>query len=162
MEYEYRPKWTMIVFVATFFALCAVVLGYAAVDNDRGLIIDGIIAFGAGGATVFYWVLTVLSAGFVVIAAFLAFHRTTFHQRLVFGPEAMTVPASRWSRAEKEIAYRDIASLSKAAVSSQRFLYVKHSGGKYTIAIAMLPSAAAFEEVCDLLATKVRQARSTE
>lgn len=161
-QYEYRPKWTLIVLCAAFFGLGTAVLGSKAANNDRGVIINRIIELGPDGATAFYWGLAALSAGFVTIAAFLAYHRVTFHQRLAFGPAAMTVPASRWSREEKEIAYRDIASLSEATISGQRFLYVTHTGGKYTITASMLPSKAAFGEVCELLAAKVREAHSPE
>ncbi|WP_439624638.1 hypothetical protein [Gemmata sp.] len=159
-EYEYRPRWTMIVFCAAFFALCAAVLGSKAANNDRGLIINRIIELGPDGATTFYWVLTALSGGFVAMAAFLAYHRVTFQQRLVFGPAAVTVPASRWSREEKEIAYRDIVALSEATIGGQRFLHVAHPGGKYSITASMLPSKAAFAEVCELLAVRVQAAHA--
>jgi hypothetical protein len=157
-EYEYRPKWTMIVFCAAFFGLGAGVLGFKAASNDRGLIINRVIQLGPDGATVFFWVLTACSVGFVVVSACLAYHRLNFRQRLAFGPSALVVPVSRWSREEKEIAYQDILGLSEATISGQRFLYVTHPGGKYTITASMLPSKAAFSEVCELLAARVQQA----
>jgi acyl-coenzyme A synthetase/AMP-(fatty) acid ligase len=161
-EYEYRPKWTMIVLCGAFFGLCAAVLGAKAANNDRGVIINRIVELGPDGATTFYWVLAALSAGFVALAAFLAYHRLTYRQRLAFGPAALTVPASQWSRKEKEIAYRDIVALSEATISGQRFLYVAHLGGKHTITASMLPSKAAFVEVCELLAARVREAHAAE
>jgi len=161
-EYEYRPGWTTIVFGGGFFALCAAVIGSKAAHNERGLIINRIIELGPDGATSFYWVLTALSAGFVVLATFLAYHRVTCHQRLVFGRAAMTVPASRWSREKKEIAYSDIVALSETTISGQRFLYVTHSGGKHTITASMLPSKAAFAEICEFLAAMVREAHLAE
>jgi hypothetical protein len=105
----------------------------------------------------FYWVLCACSVGFVAIAVFLAYHRLTFRQRIAFGPTALLVPASRWSSAEQQIGYRDVQTLSIDQVSGQRFLYVTHSGGQYAITASMLPSKAAFEEVCELLAAKVRE-----
>lgn len=155
-EYVYQPKWTMIVLCALFFGLCTIILGSVAANNDHGIIINRIIELGPDGTTVFYWILTVLSAGFVVLAVFLAYHRLTFQQRLVFGHEKMTVPASRWSRQQKTITYKYITALSQAAVSGQKFLYIIHPGGKYTIAAAMLPSKAIFSEICELLASRVQ------
>ena len=64
-QYDYRPKWTMIVFCALCFGACAVILGAKASGNDRGLSVSGIIELSTDVATVFYWVLTVLSVGFV-------------------------------------------------------------------------------------------------
>lgn len=157
-EYEYQPKWTAIVLGGGFFVLCAAVLGAKAANNDRGVIINRIIELEPGGATTFYWVLTALSGGFVALAAFLAYHRLTSRQRIAFGPTALTVPASRWSRAEKEIAYCDIQGLSEGTVNGYWYLYVTHSGGKHTIAAAMLPSKEVFVEVCELLTARVREA----
>lgn len=161
-EYEYRPRWTTIVFCAAFFGPCAAVLGLKAANNDRGLIINRVIELGPDGATILYWVLAALSAAFVGIAAFLAYDRLTFMRRLAFGPTALIVPASRWSQEEQEIAYRDIVALSEATISGQRFLYVTHRGGTFTVTASLLPCKAAFAEVCELLATKAQQARLVE
>jgi hypothetical protein len=161
-EYEYRPKWTMILICAMFSALCAAVFASKAVNNDRGLIINRIIELGPDNATTFYWVLASLSAGFVALAAILGYHRASFQQRLVFGSKGVMVPVSRWSREDKEIAYRDIVGLSEATISGQRFLYVTHLGGKYTITATMLPSQKVFAEVSDLLAARVREAHAAE
>jgi hypothetical protein len=161
-EYEYRPKWTLIVFCAAFFGLGAVVLGAKAAGNDRGLIINRIIELETARATVFYWVLTACSAGFVASAAVLAYHRLAYRQRLAFRAAALTVPASRWSRREKEIVYREIKELRQTTISGQRFLHVTHDGGKYTITASMLPSRAAFEEVCELLAARVRESQRAD
>ena len=154
-EYTYKPRWTLIVFCAVFFGLMAVSLGAKAHSNDRGVILNWVIKLSPSGATTFYWIFCACSVGFVAIAAFLACHRLIFHQRIVFGPTALLVPASRWSSAEQQIGYRDIQALSRAQVSGQRFLYVTHSGGQYVITAFMLPSTAVFEEVCALLAARM-------
>ena len=158
-EYAYKPRWTLIVFCAVFFGLVAVSLGAKAHGNDRGVIINRVIKLSPSGATTFYWVLCACSVGFVAIVAFLACHRLIFPQRIAFGATALLVPVSRWSSAEQQIGYRDIQALSRAQVSGQRFLYVTHSGGTYVITASMLPSKASFEEVCELLATKVKALR---
>jgi hypothetical protein len=157
--YEYEPKWTVILLSGVFFGLCAVVLGIKAATNERGLILLRIIELGPQGASWFYWILTACGVGFVAIAALLTYHRLTVRQRLVLGATALTVPASRWSRTERDIAYRDIFELSTNAVSGQRFLVLKHAGGKCVIAASLLPSQAAFEEVCALVESKVRAAQ---
>ena len=159
-EYAYKPRWTLIVFCAVFFGLVAVILGAKAYGNDRGVILNHVIKLSPSGATTFYWVLCACSVGFVAIAVFLAYHRLIFRQRIAFSPTALLVPASRWSSAEQQIGYRDIQELlSREQVSGQWLLYVTHSGGQYTITASMLPSKAVFEEVCELLASKVRALR---
>ena len=146
-------------FYAVFFGLVVVSLGAKAHGHDRGVIINRIIKLSSSGLTTFYWVLCACSVGFVAIAAFLACHHLIFHQRIAFSATALLVPVSRWSSAEQQIGYRDIQALSKTQVSGQRFLYVTHSGGQYVITASMLPSKAALEEVCELLAAKVQALR---
>lgn len=154
-EFPYRPRWTAIVLGGFFFSACALFLAHRATTNRRGLILEGFIRLDPDQARVFYGVLAALSVGFVIASGFLAFHRLTFEQRLTLGPTAITFPASRWSRATKQIAYREIRQLSMATVSGQTFLHVHHVGGKFTIVASMLPSREAFDEVRALLAGKI-------
>jgi hypothetical protein len=144
----------VIVLGGLFFAAAALILGRRASINRRGVIIEGLITLGPDGASTFYWVLAALGAGFVLMCGVLAFHRLTFEQRLVLGPTMLTVPASRWSRATKTIAYRDIRALTLQTVSGQTFLNVQHTGGKYVIVASMLPSTEAFDEVRSILASQ--------
>jgi len=153
-EYKYQHKWTTIVLCAAFFGLCTVVLGFEATGNNRDLVINHLVELSPDWAIRFHWLLTAFGAGSVVITAFLAYHRLTFHQRLLFGPTAMRVPTSSWSRNEKEIAYRDIQALSELNIRGQRLLFVTHSGGTDIIQASMLPSKAVFAEVCELLAAR--------
>lgn len=156
-EFEYEPTWTTIMMCSACISVCAAVLGIKAANNDRGLIINGIIELEPSGATIFYWILTACSIGFVAAAVIMVYHRLTYRQRLAFGRSALIGPTSRWSREEMEIAYRDIHELSTVTIGGQRFLYITHQGGKYTVTASLLPSKAAFEEVCELLAAKVRE-----
>jgi hypothetical protein len=96
------------------------------------------------------------------MAALLVYHRAAYRQRIAFGPATVVVPVSRWSHDEKEIAYRDILELSEVTANGQRFLRVTHAGGEYRINAALLPSRAAFAEVGERLAAKVREARPAE
>jgi hypothetical protein len=52
--------------------------------------------------------------------------------------------------------------MSMATVAGKQFLHVTYGSGKFTITASMLPSTAEFNEVCELLAAKVRKARSVE
>ena len=161
-EFDYRPSWTMLLFCGLFFGACAIVLGAKAINNDRGLIINGIIELEEGGATAFFWALAACSFAFVAIALFSAVLSLVVHQRVVLGTNTIRVPASRWSSREMEIAYDDIQSLSKEEISGQAFFHVIHGAGKFTIMAGMLPSKPVFDEVCELLATRVRESKSAE
>jgi hypothetical protein len=156
-EYPYQTRWRSILFGGSFFGACAAFFAVRAGNNTRGVIIEDAITLGPEGATTFYWVLFALSTCFVLAAVVLAVHRVTAApQRLRFGATEMTVPASRWSRAVKTIAYRDVQSLTEQVVSGQRMLHLRHTGGKYTIVASLLPSTAAYDEVRARLGSAVR------
>ncbi len=158
-QYDYRPKWTMIVLCALFFGACALILGAKADGNDRGLIINGIIELSARSATVFYWVLAALSIGFVVAAGFLAFIRLTVHQRITLGETSITIPRSRWSGEETVVTFGDIIDLSSSEVSGQRFLTIVDNGGKFTLTASMLPKKDDFDEICAAVSHGVKLAQ---
>jgi len=157
-EYEYKPKWALILLCSGFFGICAVVLGLKAFKNDRGLNISGILELSPENAKGFYWVLCWLSVGFVVAAGVLAVTRLWLRQRVAFTQSSILLPRSRWSSEEIVIDYEAITGLSTSAVAGQRFLHLRHRGGKQTITASLLPSKAAFEEVCELLTARVSQA----
>ncbi len=48
-----------------------------------------------------------------------------------------------------------------ARVNSNLFLHITHPGGTHTVMAAMLRSGASFDEVCELLAAKVRAAKAS-
>ena len=163
-EYEYRPGRTMIVlfvFMALAFGLFAVLLDCkAAGDEHCPAALNYVIKSSPdwvfpklppGDST---WVYALSLAH--VIFAVLMYRRRALGQRLVFGPTSMTVPASYWSRDEKEIAYRDIQDISERMYRGVQSLYIKHSGGKEIIAEGMLPSGAAYMEIRALLIARVQ------
>jgi hypothetical protein len=158
-QYDYRPKWTIIVLCALFFGACALVLGAKANGNDRGLIINGIIELSAGGATVFYWVLAALSIGFVVVAGYLAIIRLTVHQRIALSETSITIPRSRWSSEEIAVPFGEIVELSESEVSGQRFLKIAYNGGTFTLTASMLPKKEEFDEICAAVGQGVKASR---
>lgn len=131
-------------------------IGNKALGNQVGLTINGILQLGPKGATVFYWILCVLSLGFVAAAAFLSFHRLTRQQRLAFTADAIFLPSSRWSSDEIAIPYHEIVKLATAEISGQRFLYLyRNDNTKFTITASLLPTKVAFDEVRTLLEGKI-------
>jgi hypothetical protein len=158
-QYDYKPKWTVIVLCGVFFGACALVLGVKANGNERGLIINGIIELSPDGATTLYWVLTALSIGFVIVAGLLAVIRLTLHQRIVLAEACLTVPRSRWSGEEVTVPFADIVELSASEVSGQRFLKIVYKGGKFTLTASMLPRKGDFDEIYAAVTQGVKASR---
>jgi hypothetical protein len=159
-QYDYRPKWITIILCGIFFGACAFVLGATARSNVRGLSFNGMIELSASGATVFYWVLTLLSIGFVVLAGCLAMVRLTLHQRITLTDTSITIPRSRWSKEEIVLSFGEINELSRSEVSGQRFLGITYNGGKLSVAAAMLPTNDDFEQICAAVSHGVKASRA--
>jgi hypothetical protein len=159
-EYAYRPKWTTVIFITLFFTLAASVLAAKASRNQVGLDFKGLFELEAEGATVFYWGLCSLSLVFVAVGAILTYHRLSLRQRIALGPTSLIVPASRWSGDEVEIAYGHIRTLSLEKAGRQRYLFVHHPGGIHAIVEWLLPSRAAFDEICHLLVDELEANRA--
>jgi hypothetical protein len=54
-----------------------------------------------------------------------------------------------------EIPFKNISSIQLQEIQRQRFLHINHPGGKLSIAQAMLPSKAEFDELCSTIAFHV-------
>lgn len=147
----YNPKWGAILACAAFFGGCSAFMAYKAMHNTVGLIINGIITLGPTGATVFYWVISALSAGFVLMAILLTVRRMASPQVLELGTDALFLPHGRLQRKTSRIAYADIQSVSEVRVSGQTFLYVTAGGLRYTITASLFPNSESYTALRDFL-----------
>lgn len=149
-EYEYKPPWSGILFgVLVFGAFSAI--GVFAARSNQGLVINGIARLSPQGAAVFWWVLTAISFGFVLVAILMACHRVIRSQRIVLTPTAIIVPKSRWSHEEIAIPYARIADIAESQAGKHRFLKILYFHGKIEIQASMLPTRMAYETIRETL-----------
>ena len=142
-QYAYRPRWSHILLLAGFCTLLAASVIARASPEDLGLL---------------YWIVLVVSFAGVAWSGVLAVDRLFFRRRVAFTSTSLLLPKPWSFRQEEAIDYRAITGLdvSKVAEHGPRCLYLTHGGGRREIPEAMLPSRAAFEEVCALLTARVR------
>lgn len=91
-RFSYTPKWIGILGCMGFFGLCAAVMSYEASYNRSGVIIEGIIRLGPGGATTFYWTLAAGALLFVLAGLLLIVRRIGNPQILEFTEDALLLP----------------------------------------------------------------------
>jgi hypothetical protein len=142
-RYAYRPRWSHILLLAGFCTLLAASVMAHSSPEDLGLL---------------YWIVLVVSFAGVAWSGVLAVDRLFLRRRIAFTSTSILLPKP-WSFSEEEaIDYQAIIGLdvSKVAEHGPRCLSVTHEGGRQEILEAMLPSSAAFEEVCSLLTARVR------
>jgi hypothetical protein len=139
MTFRCRPSPKSMGLAALFFGACAVVLGHKASTNTRGLILNGIIEFSPAGASAFFWVLTVFSLLFVLVAGWTIF--TTFVHGIpdiVLSHDAISFPVGFAIKRALRLPYAEITGFSRSEVSGQRFLTLYTSNKKYHIVLNWL------------------------
>ncbi len=163
-EYEYRAKWWILLFITVFFGLCALFLGLKATENNRGVVIGGIIELGPTGATIFYWVLVAFSLIAVISSVAFAYQRLRYRRRIVLSSESIQVPANGWTATPRQINFHDVQTLSVLPMPmfAGRVLTITHTGGSCIVLSDQMPSRAAFDELYSLLSAAVEQARAND
>ena len=153
-EYDYRPKWTVILLGVLFSAMACLFFVDKARTNARGLLINGIIELSPSQASVFFWILAGTSAAFVAACAFLIAFWSNTRQRIALSATSLIIPLSRWSAREISVDYGSITALKTTQVGRQKFLKVSHPNGSFTIAASMLPYPENIDEILRILSDR--------
>ncbi len=135
-QYDYKPRWSHVLLLAGFCTLLAACFIARASPEDLGVL---------------YWIVLVVSFAGVAWSGVLAVDRLLLRRRIAFTSSSLVLPKP-WSLSEEAIDYQAITGLDVW----EGCLYVTHGGGRREISEAMLPSRAAFQEICTLLTARVR------
>jgi hypothetical protein len=156
IRYDYQPKTLPLALAAAFCIGGAVLMAKFALDNDRGMIIDGLIRLDRGEATVFLWgVAGTCAVGLLIALAGLARSFGPAAQ-VVLDRHAISAPKSGFSRTIETVRYAEISGLRLTQIRSHRFLELRHPRGKVTIACSMLPSEYDFDVLVETVRSRCR------
>ena len=155
-EFSYRINVLYTLLAGLFFVPCAALFIYKAINNDRGLIINGIIKLDPGQADFFYWVLAVFSVLFV-IAALYAVVMPLFIKnsgKLIVYEEGVSYPRGK---AQIEFLWNEINDIKTTEVSGTVILeFISVTGRKYAVNNRMFKNKKEFEEFCGLVKENYR------
>jgi len=160
-QYDYKPKWSTVIFAGGFFGLCTALFVYLGVTNDRGLVINGLIHLSPSGAKVFYGALALASFAFVLGAVFIAYVRLTTAQRIAITADGILFPAGRRTSRECHVRFESITDLKQSEIHGQIFLYVYADGLRYTVVKNMLPTKGDFDDIVSVLETRMSKRGSS-
>lgn len=152
-SYGHKPVRTLLL-ILLMLGL-AVFMGFIAIDNDRGLLINGFIELGTAAATVFYWVLAASVGVFALLALVSVIRHLGSEREVVLGRDAIVAPRNGFSRETRSIPYRSITGVDVRAVQRQLFLHVHHDGRKLVVPSALLPDKDAFARLAEELKARV-------
>jgi hypothetical protein len=171
-EYDYRVKLRTAIWPMVFFGAGVPVLFHEAMTNDRGLIIDGFINIDAGGATIFYYVLSWLAVGFVllglVICAAAIFDRNKPKIRLyddrfeypagLFTQKDPANPTAEGGVKYNQVMYSDITFMQILDIYRTRMIEVTAKDKKkHTLVDSRFGAKKELDEVYSFLAGKIQK-----
>jgi len=133
------------------FSLCTVVLGFKAANNDRGLILNRIFTFSEQGASIFYWILTAFSIGFVAIGFMLIVPRAIGSLNLELTETELKIPKGLIKKTQTQVLISDVTEISETEVQGQRILYLHTQKNKFCINRELMPSKKSYEEIKELI-----------
>ncbi len=158
IEREYRYRLDLYFFWATpiFLGFMSGFAVYFALTNSSRVRLQGSFEIPASLANVGAWFGGALFACLFVANVVLVIQALTHPQRIALTATALLVPRGSWSSAEEAIPYRDIVELvPQTGPDGSQTLIVRHRQGKFPISESLLPSKAAFQELCLLLTSRV-------
>ncbi|QJX02362.1 hypothetical protein HML84_11600 [Alcanivorax sp. IO_7] len=133
-RYPYKPKLLAAIVTVVFFGVLAGFMGFFSLDNDQGLVLNGIIHFSRMGATIFYWVITLVLAAFSVLGLLLIFKSLTSKGELIITDQYVRAPKSGISKRSSRcrlMTWKKSRSRKSKVRSSSRLFTAKGSSLLY-------------------------------
>jgi hypothetical protein len=149
--YPYKAKPRSLFLGSLLFGGVAYFFANQALTNDRGMIIEHLITLDTAGATIAWWVLAALSAGFVVIALISGINGLLHPKVLRINVDSIELPHGLFQRLFARIPYSSITRISETEVHKQKFLYLHTGNKKYALTCGLLPNAQVYNDIKDFL-----------
>jgi hypothetical protein len=151
----YNPRWLPIVLGSIAFGGASAFFAFQALFGRGKLNLEGIITLGPAMTRVFYGVFAVLSALFVVVALLAVVRRIASPRVLELGTDAVILPEGLFQMRTARLAYSDIERIEEREIERQKFLHVFAGGKRHSVIAALLPDAATYAAVKDLISARV-------
>jgi hypothetical protein len=140
------------------FAACAVFFAFR-LGTDRGLVINGIIHLGVGGARIFYATLGLFSVAFVVLGIIGILAMRGGRLAVELGEHTIGMPGAPLRPRSRELRYEDITSATLRVINKQEFLTLVDAKGKSSLARSHVGDAA-FQMIVAHVAARVPAPRA--
>jgi len=155
-EYRYRSGYLMMALITLMFGAGAFVLYYKAVNNDRGLIINGFIKLNESQADIFYYVLTGFSVVFAISGIVIPLLEMSgkVPRVLTVYDDGMSFPLHKEMC---EFKWYEITNMTETNIQGTIIIELTPvTGKKYSINNRMFKSKKEFEEVMAVLNEKIK------
>ena len=154
ITYAYKPKLLRTLLAIIFFCGAAWILAYAALTNDRGLIVSKIFHFTAHEATIIYWILAAVAALFPILGSIILIDNLRNKKEVILSKDGITCYQGLLNSKKCVIKYKDITKLVESNVKGVTSLNIYHKSGKAIINNTMLPKKEDLDEIFQILENK--------
>ncbi len=151
----YKPNKILFILAIGFFGACAGFMGNIAITNDRGLVLNRIFEFSTQGASIFYWVITVIALAFVLVGIIALIKSFTSKREIIISDTSITSPKSGFSKLDITVNFSDVTDVTIQTVQKTKILNIDHLDGRLSIPNSMLPNKQAFEELVSHIQVKL-------
>lgn len=143
--------------IAKFILICigaSIFMSYAALHNEKGLVINGIIHLFKDDATKFYWIIDALIVAAILLLTVVAFKvikREKIQRYIIFNGSAISLPRKPYTNEIVTFKYSDIKNI-KFSVIKKKILAasIYYNGGQIGIHKSSV-SENDFKQICDIL-----------
>jgi hypothetical protein len=147
-RYLYRAKAWIALLGWLLFGGGAVMFIYKALNNEVGLIIDGIIELSPSNATIFYWTFAVFSSVFTFFMLILLYDFLFGEKKyIIVYEDRISLPAGFRQKKVKEFYYNEIVDMTEINMGRQKFFEIKTTNDKANFGLSLMPNKAAYEEL---------------
>jgi len=158
-RYRLRPQWGITILIVLSFGACTALAAHRAATTDRGLVIDGIITLGPGGASTFFAVLAVVSAAMTVLGLAANLRLALATLEVVVDADSIRIPGSLFRPGARTLRFAEVGRVQVQEVGGQAFVFLATATRKASVARLTI-GPAAFDELVRLIEERVAAARA--
>lgn len=155
-RFPYKPNILGVLFATLCFGGMSTFIGFSAINNDRGLILNGIIEFSEGSATILYWIISLFFGGITILLILTLINSLTLKREIIIQKNKIISPKNGYSRNNEAVNFMDISEIYIEEIQKNISLIIKHKKGKLVISNQMLPNKEAFAELTKIVFEKAK------
>lgn len=155
--YNYYPRFFKLFFAVLFLGICSIFMIHKGINNERGLIINGIIRFGVTGATYFYYIMGGISLILFLIAILGLFMGK---RKLIVSNKYLLFPKMLVFSNEKVMNYKDIVSISEQVYKKNKILTLKSKNNFIRISPELFDSKEVYEDFKENITNKISECQN--
>lgn len=156
VKFPYKPNIATFTMSLMFLCGLTIYVGYIASTNTQGLILNRIIELSANHATIFYWSISVASGLLTLLGAITFIAALKYKKEIIVSGNTIIAPKSGISKKIITFDLNEVTDVYIQTIHKQKILNIVHPANKLSIPQSILPGKKAFEELTELIMSKVK------